>query len=208
MGLIFFGGIGALLAVMVTAMSMMRWRAQQNVQSLAAQLGLEFVPAPTWFAQPAAFGQRRTRMIKVFSYSVRLYSTFNQSRWVAISASPAGNGGLTFTLHKRNPGTRLNNFIVSPPVVTGDPEFDHAWYVETNRPVSMRTALTLEVRTQLVEAQRAGANGKFRLEDSTVAYSEQSFFISAERAARFVAVADVLCDLASLADGIDEAPGH
>ena len=186
--------VGGLVAAWIVS----RKRITRNLQSIATQLGLEFSPAPSWFMQPRVAGPRRGRAVQIFNYSTGSGKT--RRVWSAISAHPAGDGRLTFALRKRYLTTRINQIFGPRPITTGDEEFDKAWFVQTNQPEFLRAALIPELRVQLMEARRAGAKGKLELEHAVVKYSESGYFTSAKCVGRFLALADVVCDLADVAE--------
>jgi len=186
-------GGGAIVALVLT-----RKNTTRNLQGLATQLGLEFLPAPSWFKKPRVAGMRRGRAVQLYNYS----TGYGKSRrtWSAVSAHPAGDGKLTFALRKRDLTTRLNQLFGPKPITVGDAEFDKGWYVQTNQPDFLRAALIPELRTRLMDVRRAGAKGAFELEHAVVKYAETGTFILGKRATRFPALADMVCDLADLAD--------
>ena len=82
----------------------------------------------------------------------------------------------------------------------GDPAFDHEWFVETNQPAFLRAALIPELRQKLMTAIRGSCSPKFELKSGKVKYEEFGMFTDAKLCDRFVTLADVVCDLADVAE--------
>lgn len=198
-GVVVVGGL--IVALVVSRRNMTR-----NLQGLATQLGLEFVPTRNWFKQPSVAGTRRGRPVQIYNY----YTGHGRYRkaWSAVSAHSAGDGRLTFTLRKRDFSARLTQLFSSRPISTDDAEFDQAWFVQTNEPEFLRAALIPELRAQLMEVRRAGSKGSFELALAVVKYAETGYFTSAKRTGRFAALADVVCDLADMAEVAAKAQGR
>jgi len=55
--------------------------------------------------------------------------------------------------------------------------------------------------------RRAGSKGTIELEHAAVKYAESGYFTSAKRTGRFLALADVVCDLADIAEVAAEGSG-
>jgi hypothetical protein len=193
--------VGGLIVALVVS----RRRMTRNLQGLAKQLGLEFVPTRNWFKQPSVAGTRRGRPMQIYNY----YTGHGKYRkaWSAVSAHSAGDGRLTFKLRKKDFSARLNQLFSSRPVTTDDTEFDKAWFVQTNQPEFLRAALIPELRARLMEVRRAGSKGTIELEHAAVKYAESGYFTSAKRTGRFLALADVVCDLADIAEVAAEGSG-
>jgi len=197
--LMIFGVIAVVvLGVAITSWISTRRKTIRHLQSLATQLQLDFLPAPSWFKEPRVTGTRRGRTVQIFNY--RTGSGKTTRTWSAVSAQPAGDGRLTFTIRQRNLTTRINHIFGPKPLTLGDPEFDKAWFVQTNQPEFLLNGLLPEVRARLMEARHAGAKGTFELDYAMVKYSESGCFTSHKCVGRFLAAAEAVCDLAELAE--------
>lgn len=180
-------------------------RATANLQRLAAQLGLEFVPAPGWMGRPGVTGTLRGKKADFFSY---VTSTGKSSTaWAAVTVQPTTAGALTFALEKRGFVTQIEKLFGAHEAVVDDAEFTKAWFVQTNQPDFMSAALIPELRAKLMAARRAGSNGKFELKDGKVKYVEIGRFGDAKLCDRFAALADAMCDLADVAEVAAEGQG-
>jgi hypothetical protein len=175
-----------------------RKRMVANLQGLAEQLGLSFQPPQGWTASPRAEGKLRGKPAAVFTYATG--SGKSRQIWAALTIQPANPGTFTFALQKQGLGTKLMEFFGNHEITVGDAVFDAAWFVRTNRPDFFGAALIPELREKLMMAQREFPGGKFELRDGVVKYFEPGSFSNASQTARFVAVADVVGDLADVAD--------
>ncbi len=124
----------------------------------------------------------------------------SQQIWAALTIQPDNPGSFTFALQKQGLDTKIMEFFGNHEVTVGDGAFDAAWFVRTNQPDFFRAALIPELREKLMAAQRVFPRGKFELKDGVVKYYEPGNFSSASQAKRFMAVADVVGDLADVAD--------
>jgi hypothetical protein len=136
--------------------------------------------------------------VELFSYAVNTGKT--SIPYVAISIQLSPTTGLTFKLQKQGFGSKVMEFFGVHEITVGDPEFDAAWFVQTNQPDFFRAALLPELREKLMAAQRAGARGTFELKGGLLKYAEQGTFASAPQTARFVGLADLMRDLADVAE--------
>ncbi len=175
-----------------------RKRVVANLQRMAEQLGLEFQPAKSWSTTPRVAGQLRGKPVAVFTYTTG--SGKSQQTWAALTVQPANPGSFTFALQKQGVSTKIMEFFGNHEVTVGDAAFDAAWFVRTNRPDFFGVALIPELREKLMTAQHNFPGGKFELKDGVVKYFEPGSFSSDSRAARFVVVADIVGDLADVAD--------
>jgi hypothetical protein len=175
-----------------------RRRTAENLQKLAGRLGLEFQPAAGWTGSPRVSGNLRGKPVEVFTYSTGSGKT--RKTWAAISVQPAGGGGLTFTLQKQGFGTKISELFGAREITVGDPEFDAAWFIQTNQPEYFRAALLPEIREKLMAVRRVGARGKFECNGGLMKYAEEGSFYQWQRSERFVALADVAGDLAEVVE--------
>jgi hypothetical protein len=191
--------------LVIWAIVVQRRRTIANLQKLAAQLGLEFVPAASWTTQPRVTGMLRGKKADFFTYVTG--SGKSSTTWAAMTVQAATAGALTFSLEKRGFATKIEKLFGAHEAVVGDAEFAKAWFVQTNQPEFMRAALIPELRRKLMAARHAGANGKFELKGVEVKYAEVGSFYDVKRCDRFAALADVMCDLASVAEVAAEGQG-
>ncbi|HTB80103.1 MAG TPA: hypothetical protein VK717_04370 [Opitutaceae bacterium] len=181
-------------------------RTTANLQKLAAQLGLEYVTAVGWMGRARVNGTLLGRKIDFFSYVTG--SGKSSTTWAAVTAQAATAGPLTFTLQKQGFGTKIAELFGAHEITVGDGEFDAAWFVQTNQPEFLRAALIPELRAKLMAVRRAGATGKFELKGSEIKYAEVGTFAEVKRIERFATLADVMCDLASVAEVAAEGQGR
>lgn len=183
-----------------------RRRTAENLQKLAGQLGLEFQPAAGWTQSPRVSGTLRGKPAEVFTYSTGSGKT--RKTWAAVSVRPAGNSGLTFALQKQGLGTKISELFGAREITVGEPVFDAAWFIQTNQPDYFRPALLPEIRQKLTAVRCAGARGKFECNGGLVKYAEVGSFYQWQRTERFVALADVVGDLAEVVEvaGTIEGP--
>lgn len=192
--LIFVG----LIPFLIWAGVVTRRRTVANLQQLAQKLGLDFQPPTGWTTPLRVTGQLRGKPVAVFTYTTS--SGKSQQTWAALTVQPANSGDFAFTLQKQGLVTKVMEFLGTHEITVGDAEFDAMWFVRTNRPEFFRAALIPELREKLMTAGRASLLGKFELKDGVVKYFESGSFADARQVARFTAVADVVCDLADVAD--------
>lgn len=176
------------------------WR---NGQRLAETLGLTPEPgAPKWkwfYPAPRATGTIRGKRVELFSYTTGAGKS--RRHWVAISAAPSVAGSLTLSLARQGLATRVLELFGAKEVQVGDPAFDQRWFIRTNQPDFVRAALLPELRLKLAALDAADAlRGSFELKDGVVKYAEEGSFYDDARCSRFAAVADVVCDLADIAE--------
>jgi hypothetical protein len=204
-------GFAVLMIVAVGGLVILAAKAQKqrmtdNLQKLAAQLGLEFAPAAGWTGRPSVTGTLRGKKIDFFSY---VTSTGKSSTaWAAVTVQVAAAGGLTFSLEKRGFVTKIEKLFGAHEAVVDDEGFTKVWFVQTNQPDFMSAALIPELRAKLTAARQAGANGKFELKSGQVKYAEVGGFADAKLSERFAALADVMCDLADVAEVAAEGQGR
>ncbi len=92
-------------------------------------------------------------------------------------------------------GTKLQELFGAREIVVGVPEFDAAWFVQTNAPDFLRPALLPELLEKFREFR-----GAFKLEKGQVTYVEMGQFDSEERCRRFESAVSLACDLADIAE--------
>jgi hypothetical protein len=196
-------GIAALVVVatgglVIWAAMAQKQRTTANLQKLAEQLGLEFVAAPGWLGRPRVTGTLRGKQADFFTYVTG--SGKSSTTWAAMTVQAATAGALTFSLEKRGFVTKIEKLFGAHEAVVDDAAFAKGWFVQTNQPDFMGAALIPELRAKLMAARQAGANGKFELKSGEVKYAEVGDFSVSTRCDRFAALADVMCDLADVAE--------
>jgi hypothetical protein len=199
-------GVNAVMIAVAIRSGLVRKRRMiANLQKLAAQLGLEFVAAEGWKGRSRVTGTLRGKKVEIFSYAT---STGKSStEWSVVTAQAAKAGALTFTLEKRSVVTKIEKLFGVHPVTMGDAEFDQACFVQTDQPDFLRAALIPELREKLVVALHACATGKFELKGNEVKYAEVGGLYDVKRCDRFAALADLVCDLADVAEVAAEGSG-
>jgi hypothetical protein len=193
--LLIFAG---LMPLLIWATVAARRRAVANLQRLAQQLGLNFQPPTGWSASLRVTGELRGKPTAVFTYTTG--SGKSQQTWAALTVQSANPGDFTFTLQKQGFVTKVMELFGTHEIKVGDAAFDALWFVRTNRPEFFGAALIPELREKLMAAGRASLGGKFELKDGVVKYFEPGTLADARQTARLAAVADVVCDLADVAD--------
>jgi hypothetical protein len=189
---------GLIIWIAVTSAKKARLRFAQ----LAGELGLMVEPGAVtlgiFSSAPRASGERRGKKLEIYTYSTG--SGKSRTSWAAISAQPRGDGGLTFALSRQGFGSKIAQLFGSREIQVGDPAFDAAWFIQTNRGEFFAAALLPEVRAKLDAAAREGSRGSFKLEHGKVVYAEVGGFGDNKRCLRFQSIADVVCDLADIAE--------
>jgi len=178
----------------------------ENVRQLAASLGLQFADDPPTFGlfypEARASGQLRGKYFELFPFSTG--SGKSRVQWSAISATTATSTGLTFHLRRQDTGTKIMQLFGAKEITVGDAEFDAAWFIQTNQPEFFREALLPELRakiTSLMSESGVRPRGmEFKLEQSVVRYAEIGSFSDDTRCRRCERAADIVCDLADVAE--------
>ena len=131
-------------------------QAADNVRTLAEQLGLEFAAgAPLlglFYPQPKAAGQLRGRRVEVLLLATG--SGKSEVYQCAVSATVRATGGLTMHLQQQGLGTKVMALFGATEIQVGEPEFDRAWFIQTNQPEFLRAALLPELRDKITALMR------------------------------------------------------
>ncbi len=191
---LFFGIVGLCLWLGVVS----NRKAAENVARIAAQLGLAFTPHKGFTRAASAEGTHRGRPLKVFSYTTG--SGKSKQTWAALQARPLTPVSLTFRLQRQGFGTKLLGLFGAKEITVGDPAFDDHWFIQTNQPEFLQAALLPELRERIMAAVRSGAKGTFELKDGAVTYAELGSFYPRDTIDRFTRLADLVADLAILAE--------
>jgi hypothetical protein len=190
--------LAGFVALVIKGAAVMRQRTAENLQKLGGKVGLELKPSVGPRKSPGLAGTLRGKPVEIFSYST---STGKSSTpWVAITIQLTVPNGLTFKLQKQGFGTKVMEFFGVHEVTVGDPVFDRAWFVRTNRPDFLRAALIPELREKLMVVQRSSSLGTFELKGGLVKYAETGTFANAPRMEQLVPLVDLLGDLADVAE--------
>lgn len=172
-------------------------RNRERVGQLAGRLGLELEAAKpalgVFYPSPRASGRIRGKAVALYNYTTG--SGKSRTTWAAVSVTPAADGGLTFGFGRQGLGTKLQELFGAREIVVGVPEFDAAWFVQTNAPDFLRPALLPELLEKFREFR-----GAFKLEKGQVTYVEMGQFDSEERCRRFESAVSLACDLADIAE--------
>ena len=200
--LLVVGGVVWLVAAMTK-------RAADNVQTLAAALGLNFVAKPPtlglFYAEPRAAGQIRERAVEIHPFATGTGKS--RVQWCTVAA--ATTSSLTFHLQRQGFGSKLMELFGAREIQVGDPEFDAAWFIQTNRPAVLAAALLPELRARMMALHHAAgqqARGvEFKLDAGAVRYAEVGSFANADTCDRCGNAASLVCDLAEAVEAADDA---
>ena len=200
------------LMILAVVLPLAIWRGQvarkrtaQNLREMGKRLGLGFQPANDWTKSSCLTGKLHGRSADVFTYSTG--SGKSRRNWAVISVEPTRSEGLMFTLQKQGLGTRISELMGTKEITVGDPAFDAAWFVQTNRPDFFGAALLPEVRAKLMAVRHAGAEGKFEFHGGAVKYTERDQLSRSDGIELLVAVAGVVTDLAEIVEVAESADG-
>jgi hypothetical protein len=197
-------GSVAFAALMIALAIKQRERACQNVAQLAKRLGLTPAPAEKRFGfrpEPHAAGFVRGKPARLYPFTTG--SGKSRTRWTALAVHPAVTGGLTFQLSRQGFGTKVAQLFGAREITVGDPEFDRAWFIQTNQPEFFRAALIPELRTRITAAfDHSGRAHRvsLQLDSDAVVYAEAGDFGDERRCERIANMANVLVDLADVAE--------
>ena len=180
--------------------------ASENVRRMAETLGLEFTVKPPalglFYTEATATGQRRGKRVTLFPFSTG--SGKSRTHWSAISAAVPAATSLTFHLQRQGMATKVMELFGAREIQVGDTEFDRTWFIQTNQPEFFREALLPELRDKmnaLVRELGTQARGmEFKLEQNVVRYAEMGSFSSGDCCQRCLRAADIVCDLADVAE--------
>jgi hypothetical protein len=190
-GFMVFAGLALWLAAKASAQT------RENVRGLAGRLGLTLEPVQPvlgfFYPSPQASGRIRGKAVRLYTYTTG--SGKSRHTWSAVAATPAVDGGLTFALSRQGFGTKLLELFGAKEITVGNAAFDGAWFVQTNEPDYFRAALLPELQEKFRPLQ-----GACKLEKGVVTYVEQGAFAGEERCQRFARAAEIVCDLADIAE--------
>jgi hypothetical protein len=198
-----FGAFVAAIIVAGTLAARHQYRkARENLERLAAQLGLEAVaepPKPIVGAPPPRLrGRLRGRAVGVSSYTTG--SGKHRTTWCAISAETAGSGRLMLSVSEENLLTRVGHALGMNDVATGDEAFDRRFYVKSSDPGYVRAALIPEVRAKFAQSWKASPSGRIETKGRDAVYAEIGSFADAALCARIAGMAELVCDVAEIAE--------
>ncbi len=192
----------AVIAIFVLLTRVAAKKSSANLRRVAESLGLSAdADNPGFFqGEPHATGTVRGKQVVMGTYSTG--SGKSRTHWCFISAYPGRDGGLSFSLRRQGFGTRVMEVFGWKEIQVGDPAFDARWFVQTNQPDFFRAALVPEIRTRIDELSNASRvrDGHLQLEKGAVRYAEQGSFSNDAIAERVGRAAEVVLDLADLAE--------
>jgi hypothetical protein len=199
--------VGSMALMLLAARSATR-RATRNLRIFADRLGLtliEYPPVLGYFPRtPTVEGHRRGKPVRLFTFNTG--SGKSRKTWTALGVQ-ARERSLSFSLQPQGLGTRILELFGAKEITVGDPAFDAAWFVRTNREDFLRIALIPELRARLMAARQAGLREDFRCENGEVRYAEVGGFSDEARVERFLLAADLCADLAEVAEAAAAARG-
>ncbi len=199
--LLFFGFTAGIVALALTLALKQQRRAREQLTALAARLGLELKrqPAKLGFEPtPTVEGNHRGRFVRFFSFTTG--SGKSRTTWVAVSAAATGTGAFTLDLGHENFLTRMAIALGMQDIKVGDPAFDRAFIVKSSDPAYAAAALLPEIRARLLAGVQHGMFGHLRIADGLVRYAETGAFGNEAQLNRLVAMLEVACDLAEVAE--------
>jgi hypothetical protein len=172
-----------------------------SLQELARQLGLEFLPADHWRSAMLT-GTRRGKAMEVSEHHTSLDRYVMTSSVMAVRPAPGGEMmfQLQFRLHQRSFLSGLGEKLGCKRLMTGDAVFDAVWIAWSNQPDYFRAALGPELRAKLMAARALGVLGTFEMLGGVMRYAEVGSLANTARCTRFAALADLVCDLAEVAE--------
>ena len=180
-------------------------RVAENVRRVAETLGLQFEDKPPTFgfySDVRAGGQLRGKRVEVFPFSTG--SGKSRVQWSAVAATTVSSTELTFHLRRQGFGTKFLELFGAKEIQVGDAAFDRDWFIQTNQPEFFRDALLPEVRekiSSLVRELGTQARGmEFKRIPYRVQYAEIGSFSDNDRCKRCERAADIVCDLADVAE--------
>ena len=196
--------IVATLVIVFWAAAQASKRVSENIRELAAMLGLQADIRPPalglFYTDPRAAGQWRGKAMEIYTYTSG--SGKSRMQWCAVAAALRADGGLRFTLQPQGFGTKVMEMFGASEIQVGDADFDRRWFIQTNQPDFLRAALLPELRAKIftLAAEPSASRLKLMLEDGRVRYAEQGSFASARVAGRIGQAAEVVADLADVAE--------
>lgn len=208
-----FVGFGIFVLLLLKLVAAQSRKAHQNFTELAQRLGLTPRPAQPKFGGfwPAgeAEGLLRGKPVRLYGYSTGTGK--NRTVWSALSVQPRQHGGLTFSLTPQGFGSKLAELFGAREINVGDPAFDQAWFIRTNQPEFFSAALLPELRARLTAAVQSRPQPRqpsLKLDGPHVLYVEAGDFNSHARRERFTQIAEVVCDLADVAEVFAQSSQH
>ncbi len=199
-----FIGFGVFVLLLLKLVAAQSRQAHQNFTELAQRLGLAPAPAQPklgFWPRGKAEGLLRGKPAELYSYTTG--SGKSRVAWSALSVQPRAHGGLTFSLTPQGLGSKFAELFGAREITVGDPPFDKAWFIRTNQPEFFSAALLPELRARLtaaVQNRPSPRQHSIKLDGPRVVYVEAGDFNSPALRERFTHIAEVLCDLADVAE--------
>jgi len=177
-------------------------KAHANLTRMAQRMGWappEPFKASLLRSSPMALaGAFRGRQMRVFTYTTG--SGKNRTHWCAIAARVDNAAKLTLRLGKENALTRFGRKFGLDDVSVGNAAFDEEFYVKSNKPEFISVALIPEIRQRIGQLWHDQPRGAIEVEGGEVKFSESGTFANDSMCDRFIAAAEVICDIAEVAD--------
>jgi len=196
-------GGGALVTVVVLrVITTMTRRAYENLQRLGTEFELsvrEVRPVMGFYRKSEANGSVRGKPVRIYNDTTG--SGKSQTTWSVVAVKPRAVGDLNFALTRQGMKTSVLERFGAKGIQIGEREFDDQWFIETSTPDFLRAALLPELRRK-IQTHR----GLWKLADGEVTYAEPGSFSNRQRAERFVAIVDLACDLADVAEVYAQQP--
>lgn len=164
----------------------------------AEEIGWTSTPMTSWTTPAEATGVHAGRRGRIFTYTTG--SGKSRTNWAAVELATEGDQSLELELTRQGFGSKVAALFGVKEVEVGDAAFDARWFIRTNRPDYVKSALLPEFRQRIEElAVRGGRGMKLEIKEGRAIYSEQGFFNAPVRV-RVAAALPVLADLAALAE--------
>lgn len=194
------GGLACFIALIVWLGRKAQKQALANVAALAERQGLQLMQEKKAFGviEPRAEGSQGGHGVRFWSYSRG--GGKSRHAWIAVGVAPRRSDGFTFRLEGQGLGAKVAGVWGAKDITVGDPQFDAAWFVQSNAPELFAAALVPEIRAKLMAMRAAGARQPVKLEQGWVTYAELGLFADEAKIARLETILPVLHDLADVAE--------
>lgn len=173
---------------------------RDKMHALAQNMGLRVVERTVagFTSVEALEGELNGRLVRFWTYSTG--SGKSRVTWVAVGVRPRQNGGLEFELSRQGFGSKIAEWFGSKEVKVGDPQFDAAWFIQTNQPDFFAAALVPDIRAKFVNDPKVGRVGTYQLKEGMVRYVQRGQFGNEKIVRQLEVELPVLQDLADVAE--------
>jgi hypothetical protein len=195
-GVLAIGVFFSFIVILMRLIAISSRKNYENLRNLAERLGLGIgdpKPVMGFYSTTDVTGEIRGKRVRLYNYTTG--TSKSKTTWSAISVAPLKNGGLTFSISRQGFGSRVKALFGVDEIKVGDEAFDREWFIQTNAPDFLAAGLLPELQRKIQTH-----DGKWKLEEGEVIYSEKGSFSDRERCERFIAIADAACDLADVAE--------